>query len=395
MILRGRGGATEAARGAQRRVAPFMLIALASLLVGLWAGLARLGWELPEADASLMLRHGGLMVVGFVTTLIAVERAVAVRSLVAFLAPALSAAAGFILIAGGPSQFPPALAAAAGVAYSLNVAVLLYRHRQLAMAVSLAGSICLAVSGVVWWDGGGLRTVVPWWMAFLVLTIVSERLEIILFHRFSRRDVALGSAALALGLIGPLITLWEVDAGVRILGAALLLAPFWLVHRDVARRTVRTEGVARFAAAGILTAYAWLAASGAFMLVWALEPGLHYDAVVHAFFIGFVFTAIIAHEPMIAPSVTGLRFAYTPLLYLPLILLDGALIVRIVADLGEWGDVRRWSGMVQAVAIVLFLMLSAASLVMGRLRPTPHPGTPSGHQGGRNLATQAAGGTPR
>src|SRR5690606_28567375 len=85
---------------------------------------------------------------------------------------------------------------------------------------------------------------------------------------------------------------------------------------------------------------------------------------------GFVFTAIIAHEPIIVPAVTGLRFVYTPALYLPLVLLTGTLAVRIAADLGEWADLRRWSGMVQAVAITLFLLLSAASLVMGRRSQT-------------------------
>lgn len=347
-----------------------MLAALASLLLGLWAGLARIGWELPEADASLMLRHGGLMVVGFVATLIAVERAVAVRSPVAFAAPALSAAAGIVLITGASDRLPPALAAAAGVAYSLNVAVLLYEHRQPVMALSLVGGVCLAIAGIVWWDGGGLRTVVPWWMAFLVFTIAAERLEIIRFQRFSTPAAAFGGAVLLLALAGPIMTLWQLGAGVRVLGVALLVGPLWLVQRDVARRTVRTDGLARFAAAGVLTAYAWLAASGAMLLIWGLEPGLRYDAVLHTFFIGFVFTAIIAHEPIIVPAVTGLRFVYTPALYLPLVLLTGTLAVRIAADLGEWADLRRWSGMVQAVAITLFLLLSAASLVMGRRSQT-------------------------
>jgi hypothetical protein len=363
--MRTAGGALEEAKGAQRRVAPFMLAALASLLLGLWAGLARIGWELPEADASLMLRHGGLMVVGFVATLIAVERAVAVRSPIAFAAPALSAAAGIVLITGVSDRLPPALAAAAGVAYSLNVAVLLYEHRQPVMALSLVGGVCLAIAGVVWWDGGSVRTVVPWWMAFLVFTIAAERLEIIRFQRFSTPAVVFGGAVLVLALTGPVMTLWQLDAGVRILGIALLVEPLWLVQRDVARRTLRTDGLARFAATGVLTAYAWLAASGAMLLAWGLEPGLHYDAVLHAFFIGFVFTAIIAHEPIIVPAVTGLRFVYTPALYLPLILLTGTLALRIAADLGEWADLRRWSAMVQAVAITLFLLLSAASLVIG------------------------------
>jgi hypothetical protein len=365
-----------------------MLLALISLLVGLWAGLARIGWTLPAADGPLMLRHGGLMVVGFVATVIAIERAVALRSLVAFAAPALSAATGLTLVAGAPDPVAPVLATAAGGAYALTNAFLLYRHRALPQAMSLAGAICLAVAGAVWLGEGSVVTVVPWWMAFLVLTIVSERLEIIRFQRFSPASLVFGGALLGLVLIGPAVTLWRVDTGVRLLGIGLLFAPLWLVRRDIARRTVRTDGLARFAATGVLTAYAWLAISGAMLLAWALGPGLRYDATLHAFFIGFVFTAIIAHEPIIAPAVTGLRFTYMPVLYLPLVLLDGALVVRIAADLGQWGNVRLWSGMVQAVAITLFLLLSAASIAVGRLgglpwrRPMPGRSSKSTSLGG-------------
>jgi hypothetical protein len=207
---------------------------------------------------------------------------------------------------------------------------------------------------------------VPWWIAFLALTIIAERLELIRFQRFSAASSVFGAIALLLLPIGPIVGLLQVDVGARILGAALVLAPIWLVRRDIVRRTVRTEGSARFSAAGILTAYAWLIVTGAMLLLWNLEAGLHYDAVVHAFFIGFVFTAIIAHEPIIAPAVTGLPFVYTPFLYLPLALLDGALVARVAADLADWSEVRRWAGMIQAVAITLFLLLSAASVLLGR-----------------------------
>jgi hypothetical protein len=367
---------------AQKRVAPFLIFAIASLLLGLWAGLARIGWDLPDADGALMLRHGGLMVVGFVATVIAVERAVALRALPAFAAPALSAATGLALIMGASGKIAPGLAIAAGAAYALNIATLLGRHRQPPLAIMLAGAVSLAVAAMVWWDEGGFRRVIPWWMAFLALTIAAERLEIIRFQRFSRPDALSGVSVLGLALVGPVLTLWNVDAGVRVLGIALLLGPLWLVRRDIARRNVATDGLARFAATGVLTASAWLCVAGVMLAGWGLEPGLRYDAVVHAFFIGFVFTAIIAHEPIIVPAVTGLDFKYTPALYLPLVLLDGALVSRIAADLGEWPDVRRWSGMVQAIAICLFLLLTVASIARGRLaragpatarRSVPHP----------------------
>ena len=359
----------------RRRVAPLMAAALAALLLGMWAGLARIGWHLPATDGALMLRHGGLMVVGFVGTVIAVERAVAVRSLPAFLAPALSAAAGLALITGAPAALAPGLATAAGVASSPNFAILLWRHRSLPFAVLLAGGACSAAAGVVWWHGGGLAAVVPWWIAFLVLTVTAERLEIIRFQRFSPAGLLTGGAAILLIVLGPLLTLADLVAGSRVLGAGLVTGGAWLAGRDVARRTIRTDGLARFAAAGVLTAYAWLVVAGALLVAWGLvSTGWRYDAMLHAFFIGFVFSAIIAHEPIIAPAVTGLPFKYTPLLYLPLALLDGALVVRVLADLMAGPSVRRWAGMVQVIAILIFMAVSAGSVLVGRHRGGDGPG---------------------
>jgi hypothetical protein len=55
---------------------------------------------------------------------------------------------------------------------------------------------------------------------------------------------------------------------------------------------------------------------------------------------------------------------------LPLLLLNGTLVLRIAADLLEAGDVRRWSGMLQAITIVLFLVISAGSAIAGNMRHT-------------------------
>lgn len=350
----------------QRRVAPFMLIAVASLLLGLWAGLARIGWDLPRSDVSLMLRHGGLMVVGFVATIIAIERAVAVRTLPAFAAPAFSAAAGLALLLNGPSWMPPAFATASGAAYSVNAGVLLQRHRMPPFVLLLGGALCLGVSGIVWWAGGGYARVVPWWMAFLVLTIVAERLELIRFQRFSRSAVAVGLTALALLVLGPLVALADDGLGARVLGASFILATAWLLPRDIARRTAGTEGLTGFAGVGVLLAYCWLLATGGLLLTGGLAGGgIGYDAVIHAFFIGFVFSTIFAHGPIILPAVTGLAMPYTPLFYLPLVALEGGLVVRIAADAVSAPGPRRWAGMVQAIAIVAFFALAAARTAMG------------------------------
>ena len=54
-----------------------LLPALLLMLDGLWAGLQRMGWALPHLHPNLAALHGPLMLAGFLGTLIALERAVA------------------------------------------------------------------------------------------------------------------------------------------------------------------------------------------------------------------------------------------------------------------------------------------------------------------------------
>ena len=58
---------------------PLLAMGMIALLTGLWAGLLRLGWDLPLLRPTFPALHGPLMVSGFLGTLIGLERAVALR----------------------------------------------------------------------------------------------------------------------------------------------------------------------------------------------------------------------------------------------------------------------------------------------------------------------------
>src|SRR5262245_64941350 len=93
----------------------FVLIALAgvSLLFGLWAGTVRLGWALPTPSESFIVYHGPLMIIGFLETLIGLERAVALDRLWPYGIPMLSVISAFSALVGLSDQLsaPPAIAA--------------------------------------------------------------------------------------------------------------------------------------------------------------------------------------------------------------------------------------------------------------------------------------------
>ncbi len=75
------------APGCARR---FLGLAAAALLVGLWAGLVRLGWAIPPGPPSWVANHGPLMICGFLGTLITLERAVALSNITCTLWPYLA-----------------------------------------------------------------------------------------------------------------------------------------------------------------------------------------------------------------------------------------------------------------------------------------------------------------
>jgi hypothetical protein len=90
--------------------------------------------------------------------------------------------------------------------------------------------------------------------------------------------------------------------------AALAL---WLLAFDIARRTVRKSGLTRYIAVALLAGYFWLGVAGLLGLRFGGETaGLHYDAFLHSIFVGFVFSMIFAHAPIILPAVTGLPLTF-------------------------------------------------------------------------------------
>src|SRR5690606_34985716 len=94
--------------------------------------------------------------------------------------------------------------------------------------------------------------------------------------------------------------------------------------------------------------------------------GLAYDALLHAVLVGFVFSMIFGHAPIIFPSVLGVPVFYRPALYAPLVLLHASLVLRLVGDLGGVPAVRRWGGLVNVLAIGLYLGLVVASVLRSR-----------------------------
>lgn len=117
----------------------------------------------------------------------------------------------------------------------------------------------------------------------------------------------------------------------------------WLASHDVARRTVRSSGLTRYLAVSMLAGYAWAGIAAAVWLTsGSVGDGARYDAVVHAVFLGFTISMVMAHAPVVFPVVTGRRIAYHPVLYGPVALRHArqvGAVLNIVALVGFVGAV--------------------------------------------------------
>jgi hypothetical protein len=358
-------GVTEHFVGDPVRVPPhpFLIVGALALVSGLWGGLLRAGMALPAGRALWILSHGPLMVCGFLGTLISVERATALGRPAGWLVPAVTAA-GTLGMVAGPFGFPAVWFFVIGsVGLTALLMVLARRRPDFASTLLVAGSVCWMTGNLLWVAGWTIPFVVPWWVGFLVVTIAGERLELSSLRRPSKSSRAQFSAIVALLAASLLAGLAYPQAAFRLLGLSLFLLAVWLLINDLARVTVRTKGVTRFTAVCLLTGFVWLAIGGLSALIWGnAMTGLAYDAVLHAVFVGFVFAMIFGHAPIVFPAVIRRPIDFRPIAYLPLGLLHVSLAFRLGADAAGWSEARFWAAALNAIAIVGYLAITAASL---------------------------------
>lgn len=304
----------------QRYRIPLVLLSIIILAAAAWAGLIRLGWSWPALQPDLPPNHGPLMVAGFFGTLIALERAVAMGKAWAFTSPLMSGTGGLLVAFGLGGQIGPILMALGSALLVLIFAVLLLKYRTSYMIVMALGAAALLVGNLLWLFGTPVYHLVLWWAGFLILTIAGERLELGRLIRQTKLSQVIFTLAVVVFLIGLVILLPAWDLGVRLAGAGMALLSLWLLSFDIARRTIKQNGLTRFIAVCLLGGYVWLLISGVIAMLYGAAPaGPIYDAMLHAIFLGFVFAMIFGHAPIIFPAVLGIEITYKSYFYLPLI----------------------------------------------------------------------------
>ena len=347
----------------------FVLIALAglSLLAGLWAGLVRLGWILPLPNEQLPFVHGPVMVLGFLGTLIGLERAVALGRVWPYGIPISTALSTVSVLIGFSVQLSALLAVLASLLMAAVFVVLYRQYPSEHFIVMGISALAWFVGNVLWLMGVPIFRLVPWWVAFLVLMIAGERLELSRVRRPSAKVRTIFYIGLGIVIMGIVYSLSDFYSGLRITGAGLLVIALWLIRYDLAWQSARQSGLPRFMAVCLIAGYFWLAAGG---LLWILSAqffsaGPRYDAMLHTIFLGFVFSMIFAHAPIILPTITGMALPFQNPFYLHAGLLHGSLLLRVAGDLGLGLSFQQWGGLLNVLSVLLFLISNVRAAKKG------------------------------
>ena len=329
---------------------PLIALGGLSLLAAIWAGLVRMDWNLLIPNLSFPETHGPLMIVGFLGTVIGLERAVALKKPWTYGAPIFSVLSALAQLFTLPDGWSQTFAVVSSL-FLLAIFFSLWRHQHESYLVIIGlGAVLWLVGNTLWLVDYPYFIVAAWWAGFLVVTITGERLELSRLTRISfgnRMSVS--------------------QPGSQVAGFGLVAIALWLLRWDITWRTIRTAGLSRFMAASLLSGYCWLFVAGVLWIFYAGDfiAGPHYDAMLHSIFLGFVFVMIFAHAPIILPSVTEVSLPFQKSFYAHLILLHLSLLLRIGGDLAELASIRMWGGLLNGLAILVFFANNVRAVAIG------------------------------
>jgi hypothetical protein len=192
--------------------------------------------------------------------------------------------------------------------------------------------------------------------ACAISVIAVERLEMsMLFRKRSARFVLFALIAWCFLWI---LTTWQGVPNLTTMGVVTLILVASLVFHDSVLHVSRTHaghGLHRFLRSALILAYLWLFAGAVVMTAWAqFSPAIFKDVLFHLFALGFIFTMILGHAPLILPAALGMPpLQKAPVI--PFVIFQGATFFRILGDFSLTRSIPfwQWSGWITGIINVL------------------------------------------
>jgi hypothetical protein len=345
---------------------PLALSALLTLLFAVWGGLLRLQWALPIPEANWISFHGPLMVNGFFGTIIGLARANGLKSKAGLMVPLATALGAWTLLLGGPEKWGALLFLLASLGYLIVSAGFFKKQPFYIAALALAGGCGWAWANYFWWRGESIPHVMIGWQLLFVLTIASERLEAVHWKPSSAQSLILTLAVGSL-VLGAVWQPFYPAVGIRTASLGYLSLALLLLIFDNGWKNQKLGEWKIYAKFCLLSAYLWLIVCSLVGL-WAAptDSGFAYDAFLHALFLGFVFSMVFSHAPLLLPRVLKTPVPFHPFFYAHWVLLQASLITRVGGDMLESVPLRRWGALLNALALLIFFINTILAILKGK-----------------------------
>lgn len=346
----------------------FIVPAVFALLAAIYGALLRLGFPLPITLYWYSRDHGALLICGFLGTLISLERAAALVKSWTYITPLFSAFSAILLIINAPPLLTKISACLASLFLIILYLKILANHISRASIIMTIAALDWFIGNLLWLKGYSVKELGLWWISFLILTIAGERLDLSRLLKTTKISnllfliiIILINLAAALSHSFPLFSL-------KIYGISLFSLSFWLIKNDIAKKNLNQKNLLKFISITLILGFLWLGLGGLIILFRSIDYPYYYDAFLHSILLGFIFSMIFAHAPIIFPSLFSISINFTNLMYMPLILLHSSLIIRVVADLLNSFEGRKWMGLVNIIAVLAYIVLIKATTSMKKGR---------------------------
>lgn len=339
-------------------------LALLSMLIGIYIGFIRIGWAFP-VFASLPIPHHGILMAGsFLGTLISVERVSVLKNRWAWLIPLLIVSSLFFLIFQ-QNQVAFGVLVVGSIGY-FGISFQNYMTYKLKGDIlMLIGAFFQLVAFTIFIFTHSYPMSFAGWLLFFLLTIVGERLNLTRFLPVSRKaDIELYVWFSVL-----IVSSFLYHFGFAVLVSLCLWGiAQWLLRNDIALVNIRKSGHYQFLGAALIGAYIWLFITGALGLIKSDNPYL-YDALLHAFFVGFVLSMVLAHAPIIFPALLQIRITpFHPIMYVWLLVLHISLFIRVYGDIFESYELRKLGGLFNGLSFVGYLLTVALLIIRKKIQ---------------------------
>ncbi|MGB9853011.1 MAG: hypothetical protein ACPLPX_09150 [Candidatus Kapaibacteriota bacterium] len=299
----------------------FLPAAIILLIFGIIAGLERGG--VLHLNLKLYTNLGNLhyliFFAGFFGTLLSVESAVGQGEKILFLIPATLIAGLLLYILSGLSF----LLIIGSLAFSVPSFIVFIKRKEY---ITFVLSCLLFALGTLFYIYDKYYPSAIAYLYFLIFYILSERFELAKIVGASKKSFRHFLANEIIVVILVVFSLFDTTLALRFAGFVTFLLTLWFVQNDLARKTVKSREPAKYSAIAMLSGYLWLAIGN---LLFIISPSTFWSEAVHSITLGFVFSMVFAHAPIIFPNVGRFKFFFSKWLYIPLIILHLSVILRV------------------------------------------------------------------